>query len=655
LPQYELNVRDYLRIFRKRRLVIILTFILVSIFSLIQVSMQKPVYVASSTVKIEERKTVAGLLTEWIVFSPADVMESQARIIKGFPVMKKVALRMGMIKEKSSLTEVYSAVNQLQGMINVEIVARTNIIKISATSGDPNMAVRLANVAADAFVEENLLEKTKQARATRQFIEDQLAALKKRFADTEERLKKMDKNVKGIMLAGPIQEKLIGLQFELANLLDKYTEKHPRVLEIKEQIRNLESKLESFSGPDLEYNRLLRDVEVNKKLYGMLMEKLEEARVTEAQKISDVSLVDPAVLPSSPVTPQKKVSLLVGGILGFVLGCVFAFVLETMDTSIGNIEDVEDVIKLPVLGVVPPVVDEIEKKRGVLEKIKNRFFPETKSEQEEIYARLIVHHKPKSNIAESYRNIRTNLKLGPERKTVLITSSGPREGKSTVTVNLGLTIAQSGAKTLLVSSDLRRPSLEKTLGLKRKLGLNEYILGMISLDEALRNISDIMLGEMKLDDIIKTPGMENIWILPAGHLAYNPTEILESKKMVSLMQELRRRFDVIIYDSPPILPITDANILAPKVDCTVLVYEIGKISRSALMRAKIQLESVGAKIIGVILNHINPQAEATMPYPYYYYRYKYRYKYYYGKDEKTGKDSKNNKEHAAKEAEEEQA
>jgi len=185
-------------------------------------------------------------------------------------------------------------------------------------------------------------------------------------------------------------------------------------------------------------------------------------------------------------------------------------------------------------------------------------------------------------------------------------------------------MAQIGLKTLLVSTDLRRPILEKIFGVKREPGLSELVLGTATLDNTLNNITDILLGDIGLEDIKKTPGIENIWILNAGHLPQNPVEILESKVLAELIEKIKARFDVILFDSPPVLPVTDPSLLAPKVDCVLMVYEIGKTSREGLMRAKIQLESVGAKIAGVVLNHTQPQAESFYSYLYYG-KHKYRY------------------------------
>lgn len=633
MPQYELNLRDYLRIFHKRKTVILIIFLAVTISSIMYVSTQPSVYKATTTVKILERRSIAGILTEWIVYSPANVMESQAKIVKGFPVMRRVALRLGLIDYSLPTSKIHSIVMGLQGRITAETIKRTNIIRITASASSAEEAVDLANTVAQVYREENLLEKTKQARTARRFIEEQLSELENRLSETEERLRKFGDEVKDIRLTEPIQKKLVELEFELAGFLQKYTDRHPQVIQLKEQIKGLEAQLAGFSGQELVYARLGREVEVNKKLYSMLKERLEEARITEAQKVGDVSIVDPAVIPRSPVGPQKKMGTLIGAIMGLMLGIGVAFLLETLDTSIGTIEDVENLVKLPVLGVIPSVSTGLEEeKKNIFTRLKMKLFPLRKSEAEEAYIRLIVHHKPKSPTAEAYRNLRTNLKLGPSQKTFLVTSAGPREGKSTILTNLGLSVAQKGLKTLLVSSDLRRPALAKSFGIKRELGLTELITETGNLEDALRSVSDVMLGEMQFDEIMKAPGMENIWILPAGHLPPNPAEVLESKKLPELIEQLKKRFDVIFFDSPPVLPVTDASLLASKVDSVIVCYEIGRTARDALLRAKIQLESVGAKILGVVLNHITPQTEMMAGYPYYY-RYKYRY---YGKEEKTG-------------------
>ncbi len=638
MPQYELTLKDYIRIIRKRKYVIIVSVCLISFINYFTISRQKPIYVAAATVKIEERKTIAGLLTEWIVYNPADVLESESKFITSFPVITNVGVALNKVPKDwfehpnnidsnqikpEHVEELNRIVSELQGEVETERVANTNMIKIVANSGNPKEAMDLANSVAQVYLASNLKEKNRQATQEREFIEDQLKTIENKLRSMEENLRQYGQGVGQIKISEPIEQKLTELQFKLTELLQKYTEKHPQVIQLKDQIKFMEAQVHGISGQQLEYSRLTREVEVNKKLYSTLKEKLEEARISEAQKVSAVSIVNPAVLPTSPVTGDNSLKIVMGAFLGLILGVALAFIFETLDTSIGTIEDVENVIKLPVLGVVPPIESDFKAQRGIVGRIKDRFNPKEKTDAEERFVHLFSHYQPQSPTTEAYRNIHTNLKLSPARKTILITSSGPREGKSSVACNLALVMAQIGLKTVLVSADLRRPILAKVFGIKREPGLNELIMGTVGLDSALNNITDILLGEIGLEDIRKTPGIENIWILPTGHLPPNPVEILESKVLVEIIEKLKSRFDVVILDAPPVLPVTDSSLLAPKVDCVVLVYEIGRTSREGLMRAKVQLESAGGKIAGVVLNHTQTQTEGISPYPYYH-----KYKYY---------------------------
>lgn len=626
---YELNLRDYIRIIRKRGAIIAVITILITGFSVWYVSRQPKVYRASTTLKVGERKTVAGLLTESIVYSPGNVMNSYSRLIKGYDVLSKVAMEMGYTNDESAKELIYSKVTQLQGQISANTVERTNIIEISVTGAKADDVEKLANTVARVFIEENSRDKKKQASTVRSYIEEQLADLQLRIRTDEEKIRDYNEKIEDIRMSQPIEKKLVDLEFELVSLQRKFTDKHPKVVFAKDQIKELESQLVGFSSNSLDYSSLERQVEVNKKLYALLKERLEEARISEIQKVEDISIVNPAVKPSAPLNPRQEVSVVLGAMLGLVIGVVLAFIIESLDTSLGTIEDVESILKLPVLGVVPSVRSKQLKRMKFTQRIKKRFSAaDDKSSISEAYVRLIVHNEPKSSISESYRAIRTNMQISEAQKTFLVTSAGPREGKTTTLVNLGIAIAQTGKKTLLVSSDLRRPAVAKTFGMAEEPGLNEVITNICTFDECLRNMTDLMLGEMDLPTIMKTPGIENIFILPSGHIPHNPAELLVTEKMQVLEEELKKRFDVILFDSPPVLPITDACLLSSKVDATVLVYEAGRTSRSALVRVKSQLEASGAKIIGVVLNHTSKEVELNLTFPYYKNKYYNYYNYY---------------------------
>jgi len=630
VPQYELGFRDYWRIIRRRRFVIIFTSLAVFLATIIYLNLQTPIYKAFATVKIEHRKTLAGALMEYIAWAPGNIMVTEARIIESRLIAEEVTRRLELTREDATQEEFNEVVSKVQDNISTERVKDTNLIQIIVLSSDPGKASLIANEAANVYVEHDLERKIKQARQVRQFIEGQLATVEEKLNSSEEELKRLKEEGTVTGIAIPLEGKLVDLKSELSELLVRATEKHPQVWRLREQIQSLEDHLKTLPAGELEFARLTRDVKVNEKLYITLREKFEEVQIAEAEKIGDVSIVDYATTPKFPVRPMKKPGALLGMIVGLMLGFVLAFMVEGLDTSIGTIEDVESLLKLPVLGVIPHV--RVEERRPLPWWRRGILSPKPTG-LDEVKVRFIVHDQPKSPIAEAYRTLRTNLKLAaPERKTILVTSAGPKEGKTTIMVNLALTAAQMGNRTLLISTDLRRPALYQTFGLKREPGLNEILSGTIGWEKALRSLSDILIGEMGFDEAMKTPGLDNLSIITSGHIPINPSELLGSKEMVTLMEELKAKFDVILLDSPPALPITDAILLAPKVDGVIIVYEIGRTARGALLRTKNQLEGAGAgaKVLGVVLNHIKPETEM---YPTYYPHY-YRYRYYGREKEK---------------------
>ncbi|NQS99492.1 MAG: polysaccharide biosynthesis tyrosine autokinase, partial [Candidatus Omnitrophica bacterium] len=619
--QYDLSLHDYWRIIRKRSSILILTFLLILLGTLLYLNLQTPVYKASAIVKIEQRRTLVGALMEYIAWSPGDMMVTEAKIIESRLLAEKVVRRLDLAKPDASEEDFIKAVDQVQEAVHTERIESTNLIKIVVFSSEPQKTALIANETASVYVEHDRERKVKQARQVRKFIEGQLVVVQQKLKALEQQLTQFKQQDTATGLAVHLQKKLVELKFELSAFLAKATEKHPQVWRIREQMEDVENQLKALPKGEIEFARLTLDINVNEKLYSTLREKHEEAQIAEAEKTEDVSIVDYASVPQSAAHPKKGQGVVLGILVGLVLGLTMVFAVEGMDSSIGTIEDVEEVLKRPVLGVIPHVRVERE-----LQPWWRRDLLQGKpSKLEEAKARLIVHDQPKSPIAEAYRTLRTNLKLtGAERKTLLVTSAGPREGKTTVLVNLALTAAQMGNRTLIVSSDLRRPALYQTFGLQREPGLNEVLSEAIEWKKALRRLSDLLIGVMGFDQLLKTPGLDNLSILTSGRIPLNPSELLGSKAAANLIEQLKAEFDVVLFDSPPILPITDAVLLAPKVDGVILVYETGRTAKAALLRAKSLLESVGAKMLGVVLNHIQPEMEM---YPAYYPRY-HRYKYY---------------------------
>jgi succinoglycan biosynthesis transport protein ExoP len=207
-----------------------------------------------------------------------------------------------------------------------------------------------------------------------------------------------------------------------------------------------------------------------------------------------------------------------------------------------------------------------------------------------------------------------------------------QEGKTLNTVNLALSVAQAGNKVLLVDADLRKPLIHKVFGLSREPGITDYVLGNYQWQEVTNTISDIMLGDFGIDDILKTPGMDNINLVTAGTKPPNPSEILSSSRFKEFLAEANKVYDFVFVDSPPLLPVADAAEIAPLMDGVFMVYTVGKIGRGVLKRAKSNLDNVDARVLGVILNNVKPEAGPEY--------FKYHSQHYYGPEGEMGQQNR---------------
>jgi capsular exopolysaccharide synthesis family protein len=405
------------------------------------------------------------------------------------------------------------------------------------------------------------------------------------------------------------------IQTLVSNLVREYND---NLLQLEQREEILNQKLGLIPENDAQLARLRRNTEVASEAYTLLKTKHEEASIREAEKIREADVVEYAMSAVAQTGTGKASKSLVGALIGLVLGFVLALVAEGLDTSIGTIEDVESYLQVPVLGVIPHI--DREHVRGLLAATN----PHLPIESLDSYSSLVAQFDPKSPVAESYRSLRTNLeftKLASPARSFLITSSTLEEGKSTTVANLGLALAQGGKRTLIVESDLRRPSIYGYFGLTREPGLTEVLLGTIDWKEALRSIADVFLGKLDMDTLVRTPGLENLFFITSGAIPPNPAELLGSAPMRSFIENVSEEFDVILFDSPPALPVTDAAILATHVDAVVLIYQMGRAGRGLLKRAKSHMDAVRADIRGVVLNDIRAEVSEFSPAEYYYQYY----------------------------------
>lgn len=385
----------------------------------------------------------------------------------------------------------------------------------------------------------------------------------------------------------------------------------PKVSALKKIVDEYNQELEKIPERSLKLARLERAARLDEKITLMMKEKFEESRITEVGQLGNVRIIDPAKPDYSPIKPKKKMNIILGIIMGLGLGIGVTFVLEYFDNSVRSIEDIEK-SGIPIIGSIPIIkVEEATKRLRKNDKHTSEKRLNT-HEAKTIAGRLITRFAPKSPISEAYRSLRTNIqyaKADTKLKTIVVTSPGPQEGKSTTVANLAITIAQMGSKTLLVDTDLRRPVLHSIFNLSRAKGISNYLVGKI-----------------ELGDAIFETDMDNLYLMPCGTLPPNPSELLGSKAMKECINELKNRFDIILFDSPPIIAVTDAAILSSEVDGVILVVKAGKTDRNAVIKSYEILRNISNHTLGALLNVVDVEG-VYGSYYYYYYHY-----YYYGKD-----------------------
>jgi uncharacterized protein involved in exopolysaccharide biosynthesis/Mrp family chromosome partitioning ATPase len=399
---------------------------------------------------------------------------------------------------------------------------------------------------------------------------------------------------------------------------------HAREEILNRQLGDLMQKNRDVPAVEVGLARRQRDAKYYEDQLALLKTKHQEALIKESEAVEEVSIVRPAADPDAPVSSDRVNTVLVGALLGLMIGLVFAFVQETLDTSIGTIEDVESYLEVPVLGVVPHI-----DARETAERLIERRPRLAGIDQEALrnHALLVTHFDPKSPVAEAYRTLRTNIqfaRLERAGKVLVMTSPTLQEGKTTTIVNLALTMAQAGHKTLLVGSNLRRPSIYRFFGLEREPGLSDVLVGRIDWHETIRTVADVLMGRFEMEDIMASPGLDNLHIIEAGPTPANPSELLSTRAMADFVASVRAEYDVVLIDTPPVLPVTDAAIVSRLVDGVLLVYQAGKVGRLVLRRAKVQLEAVGAKVWGVVLNDVHTEIAG--------YQYTHYYTHYYGEE-----------------------
>lgn len=458
----------------------------------------------------------------------------------------------------------------------------------------------------------------------------------KKFADNPILTLSMPSVMKNSLLQD-LRKEYVLLSTEVKNMSDKYGEKHPDMIRHVAEMKEMESSItaevskiiesvktdyivalakEKILSQDMKdqteialnlnrdaiaYDTLQREAESEREMYVKLLKRMKETGITGDLGVSNIRIVDPAETPRYPIKPNKKKNIIFAVLMGMALGVGLAFFLEYLDNTVKSADDVEKYLRTTLL--------------GVLEKVK---IPKN---QKQVSLEIIAHLMPKSTFAESMRNVRTSIMLSSTdnpKKSLLVTSTHPGEGKTFVASNLAIIIAKTGKKTLLVDADFRKPRVHKVFNIETLPGLSNYFI-----------------GESDLESTIKPTTIPNLSIVTCGLIPPNPSEMLGSHSMEAFCSNVLERFDTVIFDTPPALTVTDAIVLSNIVNGIIYVIKSGEVTKEMARRAVMQLQGGKSELLGVVMNNVDVSKGS------YYHYYSHYYQYGYGND--SEEDSSKNK------------
>lgn len=500
-----LDLRSYLGVLRRRRLLVALVALATLAAGLLASYLQTPVYEAHADVLVQA-STTDSAFTDTVARPAVNAIETETQVLNSDAITSQVRTNIGSAPP-----------------VSAGRLGSTEVMRITASSGKPSLAARIANAYADAYVSYRKQQAVADIDAASKGIEDTIK-------DLQAQMDAIDKRINS------------------ASSSDR-------------------ASTEASQRPV--YNKLLDQQSV-------LAQKLDQLHIDAHLASGGAQVVRSAVVPGSPASPKPLRNGAAALFVGLLLGGALAFLRENFDDAIFDKKQLAEAIDVPVLAVIPALHRSSKDVRAEL-------------------------RRPNSPSAEAFRRLRTSLQLlGVERplRTIQVTSPVAGEGKTTVVSALGLLLASTGQRVVLVDCDLRRPRLHDEFGIDNDAGVTSVLAGQMSLAEAVRPLSETA----------------SLYVLSSGPLPPNPAELMASRRMAELLFELQSQFDMVLVDSAPVLPVTDATLLAAWVEATVLVAKAGSTTARQLVDAVEQLRQVEAQLAGTVLN----QAEVDAGYGYYY-------------------------------------
>jgi tyrosine-protein kinase Etk/Wzc len=508
------------------------------------------------------------------------------------------------------------AIRQLKESVSISEKGKgTGILELAVESNGQETAVRIVNKIANIYLQQNVEQKSAESQKTLEFLEVQLPALKDQLETATTTLNDYRTHKGSIDLDLETQNILQGtvelntqvtlLQQKRDELRQRFTESHPNIVGIDKQINRLLSQISAYEKkigvlPETQQVilRLSRDLKVSTELYTTLLNHAQTIRVANAGTVGNVRIIDYAILPDEPVKPKKFLIVTIALVIGLILGVVATFVRKTLSHGVMDPDLIEKFLNVPVYATIP----HSKVQKLIDKKLKYR---STTSDHTPILLAL----ENKDDLAmESLRSLRTTLHfafLEARNNIIMITGPSPGIGKTFVSVNLAVIMADAGKKVLLIDGDLRRGIVNKSLGIGREHGLSELITHSIESTEAIKSIPQA-----------------NIDFIPTGAIPPNPSELLLHERFGQLLETISKQYDLVIIDSPPVLAATDAAIIGRLASASLMVVKAGTHPMRELEQSTRKLVQAGVNLKGIIFNDI---PESTSRYGYGRYVYQYRY------------------------------
>ncbi|MEI6070781.1 MAG: polysaccharide biosynthesis tyrosine autokinase [Verrucomicrobiae bacterium] len=688
--ELKLHFLDYWRVIRVRLPLIILVFLLVVITAAVVTHFMPKQYQSTVTMQVKQNDTLMKVFDRQsgMGFDPR-FLTTQFEIIQRkemlYPVIDTLGLEQRW-KGEFGLTGKEQTFFRLRNMIDIREIRNTELIQISVMSTDPKEAAEIANRIADEYQKKRIEDQQMMVARSLTQLQDEVAKQRKKVEDlrneaarirVEDKIQDLNPDsvqdprdaANDVLLAVEQQVSTERLRVsalrakydQITKLTDDQVMRSITTLEIQDptisqvlplyqqcsseearmlqsglginhpQVKSLRAKMAVMDKQLGEQIKSLRtslgaNIQIAENSLRQLETRLTESQasqqtsksrsagyfqaknayiqaknVLEAAEMRLTTETMERTMPQNPATiweraeaspanaparPRVVLNLLLGVVVGIVFGLGLAFFIEYLDTSVKTMEDVESYLQVPVLAVIPKNIS------------------------------ILINEIEGNPDAEAYRIMRTNIEFNrksPDANTITIVSGGAGEGKSTTLVNLAYTFAKGGYTTLIVDADLRRPSQHRLFGIENSTGLSDYLT-----------------TEMDLEEVVHLTKVDNLYLMNSGQVPDDAVGILNSQRMVELIEEVKGRFDIVFFDSPPILGVSDASVLCSAMDLTVVVVQHRRFPRAMLQRVKQAVVNVGGTILGVVLNNVDVRHDQHYEY------YTSYYNYYH----KAGKDSK---------------